>query len=144
MAMWSIALPMDVVKSRYQGAPNGTYTGFLQCFRLTLAQEGAAGLFKGATPALLRAFPANAATFVSVSQSREVLHALMTIDLSINLLAWCRIEHQGDEYDVLGNRIFAYRLSSPIVLSQQEHSLINVDLQDNSLSEGIGVEPIAI
>lgn len=56
---------MDVVKSRYQGAPNGTYTGFLQCFRHTVATEGAAGLFKGAGPALLRAFPANAATFVS-------------------------------------------------------------------------------
>lgn len=56
---------MDVVKSRYQGAPHGTYTGFLQCFRLTFQQEGARGLFKGATPAILRAAPANAATFVS-------------------------------------------------------------------------------
>lgn len=69
MAMWSVALPMDVVKSRYQGAPQGTYSGFLQCFRHTLATDGAKGLFKGAGPALLRAFPANAATFVSTTYS---------------------------------------------------------------------------
>lgn len=65
MAMWTFAIPPDVIKSRYQGAPHGTYTGFLDCARKTVAQDGAGALFRGFGPAMLRAFPANAATFVS-------------------------------------------------------------------------------
>ncbi|PWN88407.1 mitochondrial carrier [Acaromyces ingoldii] len=76
MAMWSVALPMDVIKSRYQGAPQGTYTGFIQCFRHTLATEGPSSMFKGAGPAMLRAFPANAATFLGVEASLKLMNQL--------------------------------------------------------------------
>ena len=65
MAMWALAIPPDVIKSRYQGAPHGTYSGFLDCARQTVAKDGAKALFKGFGPAMARAFPANAATFVS-------------------------------------------------------------------------------
>lgn len=67
MAMWALAIPPDVIKSRYQGAPHGTYTGFLDCARQTVAKDGIKALFKGFGPAMARAFPANAATFVSPS-----------------------------------------------------------------------------
>ncbi|KAL4070810.1 hypothetical protein J3A83DRAFT_4358899 [Scleroderma citrinum] len=73
VAMWSLAIPPDVIKSRLQSAPTGTYSGFFDCFRKTVAQEGVAALWKGFGPAMARAFPANAATFLGVEASRKVL-----------------------------------------------------------------------
>jgi solute carrier family 25 carnitine/acylcarnitine transporter 20/29 len=57
VAMWSIAIPPDVIKSRIQSAPSGTYKGFFDCAGKMVAQEGIGSLFKGLGPALLRAFP---------------------------------------------------------------------------------------
>ena len=76
MAMWAFAIPPDVVKSRYQGAPEGTYRGFLDCARRTVATDGVGALFKGFGPAMARAFPANAAVFVGVELSNAALNKL--------------------------------------------------------------------
>lgn len=76
MAMWSLAIPPDVIKSRYQGAPQGTYTGFIDCARQTIAKDGMKALFKGFGPAMARAFPANAATFLGVEYSLQVMNKL--------------------------------------------------------------------
>ncbi|KAJ1336621.1 hypothetical protein BSLG_002036 [Batrachochytrium salamandrivorans] len=76
VAMWSIAIPPDVIKSRIQAAPAGTYRGFFDCAGKIIAQEGAGALFKGLGPALLRAFPANAAGFLGRAASLEVMHML--------------------------------------------------------------------
>ncbi|KAH9269217.1 mitochondrial carnitine carrier [Batrachochytrium salamandrivorans] len=46
VAMWSIAIPPDVIKSRIQAAPAGTYRGFFDCAGKIIAQEGAGALFK--------------------------------------------------------------------------------------------------
>ncbi|TDL28116.1 mitochondrial carrier [Rickenella mellea] len=73
VAMWSIAIPPDVLKSRLQSAPNGTYSGFLDCARKTIAADGVTALWKGFGPAMARAFPANAATFLGVEASRKLL-----------------------------------------------------------------------
>ena len=54
---WSIAIPPDVIKSRVQSAPAGTYKGFMDCATKIVVQEGPSALFKGLGPALLRAFP---------------------------------------------------------------------------------------
>ncbi|KAJ3306023.1 carnitine transporter [Kappamyces sp. JEL0829] len=75
-AMWSIAIPPDVIKSRIQAAPAGTYRGFMDCATKVMTQEGPQALFKGLGPALLRAFPANAAAFVSRALCLEVMHML--------------------------------------------------------------------
>lgn len=56
---------MQVLKSRLQSAPTGTYSGILDCARKTIAVDGIGALWKGFGPAMARAFPANAATFVS-------------------------------------------------------------------------------
>lgn len=74
MAMWGIAIPPDVVKSRLQGAPHGTYTGFLDCARKLMAKDGVGALFKGFGPAMARAFPANAATFLGVEVSLQMMN----------------------------------------------------------------------
>ncbi|KAH7106754.1 mitochondrial carrier [Auriculariales sp. MPI-PUGE-AT-0066] len=76
VAMWSIAIPPDVLKSRLQSAPTGTYSGLLDCARKTIAADGVAALWKGFGPAMARAFPANAATFVGVELSRQALDSM--------------------------------------------------------------------
>ncbi|KAJ1550361.1 carnitine transporter [Cladochytrium tenue] len=76
VAMWSIAIPPDVVKSRIQAAPAGTYKGFMDCATRMVAQEGPQSLFKGLGPALLRAFPANAAAFAGRAIALEGMHRL--------------------------------------------------------------------
>jgi len=76
VAMWSIAIPPDVLKSRIQSAPQGTYNGLLDCARKTIATDGVRALWKGFGPAMARAFPANAATFLGVEASRKVLDSL--------------------------------------------------------------------
>ena len=73
MANWALAIPPDVVKSRYQGAPEGTYKSFMDCARKTVMADGVGALFKGFGPAMSRAFPANAAVFVGVEMSQSAL-----------------------------------------------------------------------
>lgn len=73
VAMWSIAIPPDVLKSRIQSAPSGTYSGLFDCFRKTVARDGITALWKGLGPAMARAFPANAATFLGVEASRKLM-----------------------------------------------------------------------
>ena len=73
VAMWSIAIPPDVrsspssktvktdtpqvLKSRLQSAPHGTYSGFLDCARKTIASDGVGALWKGFGPAMSRVSP---------------------------------------------------------------------------------------
>ena len=66
-----------MVKSRYQGAPEGTYKSFMDCARKTVAADGVGALFKGFGPAMARAFPANAAVFVGVEMSQSLLNMVM-------------------------------------------------------------------
>ncbi|KII93784.1 hypothetical protein PLICRDRAFT_101968 [Plicaturopsis crispa FD-325 SS-3] len=73
VAMWALAIPPDVLKSRLQSAPEGTYSGLLDCARKTIAADGVAALWKGFGPAMGRAFPANAATFLGVEASRKLM-----------------------------------------------------------------------
>jgi solute carrier family 25 carnitine/acylcarnitine transporter 20/29 len=70
---WIIALPMDVVKTRYQTAPEGMYTSYGQVFQRLIKEEGVQGLYRGLTPAILRAFPANAACFLGVELTRKAI-----------------------------------------------------------------------
>lgn len=70
---WIVAIPMDVVKSRWQTAQNGTYRGPLHVLRVLLETDGPRALFRGLGPALMRAFPANAACLLGV----ETASALM-------------------------------------------------------------------
>ncbi|GLB36001.1 putative mitochondrial carrier (TC 2.A.29) family protein [Lyophyllum shimeji] len=76
VAMWTLAIPPDVLKSRIQCAPTGTYSGFLDCARKTIAKDGVGALWKGFGPAMARAFPANAATFLGVEASRSLMDKL--------------------------------------------------------------------
>ena len=65
-----------MIKSRIQAAPAGTYKGFMDCAMQIIRKEGPGALFKGLGPALLRAFPANAAGFLGRAAALDVMHRL--------------------------------------------------------------------
>ena len=73
MACWTVAIPADVLKSRYQSAPEGTYTGIMDVYSQLVKNEGISAMFSGMRPALIRAFPANAACFFGMEVARKVL-----------------------------------------------------------------------
>ncbi|XP_003382431.1 PREDICTED: mitochondrial carnitine/acylcarnitine carrier protein-like [Amphimedon queenslandica] len=78
VANWIIAIPPDVLKSRYQIAPTGKYpNGIRSVFKEMMQNEGITSLYKGVGPAMIRAFPANAACFLGYEVAIKVLDRLM-------------------------------------------------------------------
>ena len=95
---WLVAIPPDVLKSRLQTAPEGKYPngmyldhlnrsslfkvlfGFLpgirDVFKHLVKEEGIAAIYKGTAPVMLRAFPANAATFLGYEMALKFLNYL--------------------------------------------------------------------
>lgn len=72
---WMVAIPPDVLKSRLQTAPAGTYPrGIRDVFKKMYKEEGIRSLYKGATPVMLRAFPANAACFFGYEVAMKFLN----------------------------------------------------------------------
>ena len=76
MANWTVSIPPDVLKSRYQTAPPGKYGGLYDVYREVIREEGYSGLFRGIRPALIRAIPANAACFFGMELSRSLLSSV--------------------------------------------------------------------
>lgn len=73
VANWIVAIPVDTLKSRLQTAPSGTYNGLFDVFQTLVRNEGPTALFRGLSPALLRAFPANAACLCGVETVKGML-----------------------------------------------------------------------
>ncbi|THD18816.1 Carnitine/acylcarnitine translocase [Fasciola hepatica] len=75
---WLVGIPPDVLKSRYQSAPEGQYpNGIRSVFSELIAKEGIFALYRGATPVLLRAFPANAACFLGFEVALKFLDIVL-------------------------------------------------------------------
>jgi len=72
-ANWLVALPFDVLKTRTQQSDTST-TSSLALVRTLIQTDGIKGLYRGLLPALLRAFPANAACFYGMEFSRKLLN----------------------------------------------------------------------
>ena len=47
VSCWTISIPADVLKSRYQTAPPGMYNSLFDVYRHLMKEEGPMGLFKG-------------------------------------------------------------------------------------------------
>lgn len=73
MACWGVVIPPDVLKSRYQTAPEGTYSGLMDVYRTLIREEGYGALMNGFRPAMIRAFPANAACFLGMELAKKGL-----------------------------------------------------------------------
>jgi len=80
MLNWVPAIPFDVLKTNYQSAPLGKYTGcFLGArpvYKALLAEGGIAALYKGTLPIFVRAFPANAACFTGYEICLKLLTSM--------------------------------------------------------------------
>ncbi|PIO65521.1 hypothetical protein TELCIR_12801, partial [Teladorsagia circumcincta] len=73
----SVCIPADVLKSRLQTAPEGKYPdGIRGVFKEVMREEGPRALFKGFTPVMLRAFPANAACFFGLELTLALFRLL--------------------------------------------------------------------
>ncbi|XP_062891395.1 mitochondrial carnitine/acylcarnitine carrier protein-like isoform X2 [Mobula hypostoma] len=71
---WIVCIPADVLKSRFQTAPDGKYPNGLQdVLRELIREEGVASLYKGFSAVMLRAFPANAACFFGYEMTMQFL-----------------------------------------------------------------------
>lgn len=94
IAYWLVGMPADVLKSRLQtgklnfiqyffarsgnfvlykfSAPAGTYKhGIRSVFRELMAKDGPMALYRGITPIMIRAFPANAACFFGIELANK-------------------------------------------------------------------------
>jgi len=71
VATWTISIPADVLKNRFQSAPPGMYGGLMDVYRHLIKEEGPMALFKGIRPALIRAFPANATCFYGMEVAQK-------------------------------------------------------------------------
>ncbi|XP_034243224.1 congested-like trachea protein [Thrips palmi] len=77
IANWAVGMPADVIKSRLQTAPEGTYpNGIKDVFRSLLKEDGPRAFYKGVVPVMLRAFPANAACFIGFEVAMNALNLL--------------------------------------------------------------------
>ena len=75
IANWLLGMPADVLKSRIQTAPDGRYpNGLSDAFREIIRKEGPLALYKGITPVMLRAVPANAACFLGFDYCKKFLN----------------------------------------------------------------------
>ena len=73
--LWGSMFPIDTIKSKIQAdsLSKPQFKGTLDCLKRSLAVEGHAGLWRGVTAALWRAIPVNAAIFVAVEGTRQLL-----------------------------------------------------------------------
>ncbi|CAD6996903.1 unnamed protein product [Ceratitis capitata] len=67
IAYWVVGMPPDVLKSRLQTAPPDKYKhGIRSVFAELMRTDGPLALYRGVSPVMLRAFPANAACFFGI------------------------------------------------------------------------------
>lgn len=72
IAAWLPCYPQDVIKSVIQSSP--TKLSLLQAIKHIHNSSGYRGFFKGFGPTMLRAFPANAATFLGYELVTKTLN----------------------------------------------------------------------
>mmetsp|Transcript_2462 Transcript_2462/g.6644 ORF Transcript_2462/g.6644 Transcript_2462/m.6644 type:complete len:277 (+) Transcript_2462:1043-1873(+) len=73
MACWGSSIVPDNLKSRFQTAPEGKFRGVADVYRAVVKEEGYGALFTGFRPAMIRAFPANAACFLGMEVAKKLL-----------------------------------------------------------------------
>ncbi|ODQ81951.1 hypothetical protein BABINDRAFT_160168 [Babjeviella inositovora NRRL Y-12698] len=74
-AMWLTVYPVDVIKSRFQtdNIAKPVYSNSIACAKAIFRSYGIQGFFKGFVPTILRAAPANAATFCAFEMTMRAI-----------------------------------------------------------------------
>ncbi|KAI9199835.1 mitochondrial carrier domain-containing protein [Polychytrium aggregatum] len=76
-SLWLAIYPVDSVKSKLQtdafDPSKARYKGMIDCARKVIREEGLGGLYRGFWPCMLRAGPANAATFVAFEATMKLI-----------------------------------------------------------------------
>ncbi|VDP23326.1 unnamed protein product [Schistosoma margrebowiei] len=104
---WLVAIPPDVLKSRLQSASEGVYpNGIRSVFSELIAKEGFLGLYRGMTPVMLRAFPANA---VKLGDGSKYSVKLEHGDFSCGESQRCDL---NSDNQLIIDHIFKYELST--------------------------------
>lgn len=75
MVFWTVIFPADVVKSRIQVQNTGT--NLITEIMAITRNEGAAMLYNGLKPTLVRTIPSTAALFVTYEYTKKFLHYMM-------------------------------------------------------------------
>ncbi|KAI9094931.1 mitochondrial carrier domain-containing protein [Phlyctochytrium arcticum] len=75
MVNWTVAIPIDTVKSRFQS--QNPPIPLAECVRQIAREGGVPALFRGLGPTLIRAFPASAAFFLGVEGSKSLLNHIL-------------------------------------------------------------------
>ncbi|KAM5179524.1 mitochondrial ornithine transporter 1-like [Mantella aurantiaca] len=74
IALWLVIYPVDCIKSRIQVLSiTGKQAGFIGTCTSIVKNEGFRSLYSGLKPTLIRAFPANAALFLTFEYSRKLM-----------------------------------------------------------------------
>mmetsp|Transcript_6643 Transcript_6643/g.18539 ORF Transcript_6643/g.18539 Transcript_6643/m.18539 type:complete len:383 (+) Transcript_6643:435-1583(+) len=73
---WVITYPLDVVKTRIQASPPGTYRGIWDCAVTSVKAEGMEVMSRGLGIACVRAFPLHATIFLTCETARTFLTKL--------------------------------------------------------------------
>jgi solute carrier family 25 carnitine/acylcarnitine transporter 20/29 len=71
-AAWIPAYPQDVIKSNFQN--DTRYKSIGQVVKNIIKTSGTKGFFNGIGPTLVRAFPANAATFFAYEMAMDAMN----------------------------------------------------------------------
>jgi len=79
-ANWAWGISPDVVKTRYQTAPEGKYKSALSVVPELYATEGVRGFFKGLAPIALRAWPANACCMLGYELALKAMNAVVPLE----------------------------------------------------------------
>jgi len=73
--LWGSMFPIDTIKSKIQAdsLSKPQFKNTMDCVNRTLAVEGFSGMWRGVTAALWRAIPVNAAIFLAVEGTRQLI-----------------------------------------------------------------------
>jgi solute carrier family 25 carnitine/acylcarnitine transporter 20/29 len=73
--LWGSMFPIDTIKSKIQAdsLSKPEFKGTIDCIKRSVAVEGYGGMWRGVTAALWRAIPVNAAIFLAVEGTRQVI-----------------------------------------------------------------------
>jgi len=81
ITLWLATFPIDMIKTKIQAdsLQKPTFRGMVDCFSKTYQVGGLKGFYKGLSPCLLRAVPANGATFLAYETASKLLASKGTL-----------------------------------------------------------------